>query len=456
MMGMVKTRSMSRQVASAFLLFFAALCAIVFAAQALAVPEDEELVYEEGPKPVIFSGKVHADHGFKCNDCHTAIFKREKGNAKITFEDHTGGKLCFTCHDGNKSFASKGNCAKCHGNKSLLAAAPTPAPAVKVEATKVQPPATPAKAEAAQARPAAAAPKPATDAAARQAAVEQLRQATFTKDGVDTCVGCHDEENEYPVFPIFKTKHASGTDPRSPFGAANHKCESCHGPGSLHIKAKKGEKRGGSIINFGRNVWTPVKEQNEMCLTCHQTHQRIEWKGSTHEFNGLACASCHTIHVAKDPGLDRTQQARVCYTCHTNMQAKSFQASRHPVREGKMACSDCHNVHGEGGTGLLVKAISREKCTSCHAEKRGPLLWEHAPVAEDCTLCHDPHGSNHPALLKKRVPQLCQQCHSPSGHPSTRLDGSKIPSAYLQVKSCLNCHSAVHGSNHPSGSTLLR
>ncbi len=88
-------------------LLFAAVWAFFLATPAFAVPAGEELVYEEGPKPVIFSGKSHADHGLKCNDCHTAFFKREKGNAKIAFEDHAGGKYCFACHDGNKSFASR-------------------------------------------------------------------------------------------------------------------------------------------------------------------------------------------------------------------------------------------------------------------------------------------------------------------------------------------------------------
>ena len=99
----------------------------------------------------------------------------------------------------------------------------------------------------------------------------------------------------------------------------------------------------------------------------------------------------------------------------------------------------------------------REKCTSCHAEKRGPFLWDHAPAAEDCNLCHTPHGSNQPALLKKRVPQLCQECHSPAGHPSVSYDGSRLKgSMFLGAKGCSNCHSAVHGSNHPSGVTQLR
>jgi len=449
---MLKTRMTSSKAVSAFLLFFAALCAIVFAAQALAVPDDEELIFEEGPKPVVFSGKVHADHGLKCNDCHASLFKKSKGNAKISFDDHAeGSKYCFACHNGTKSFAAtKGSCAKCHGNKSSLAAPATPAPAAaKEEPAKATAPAA-VKQEAAKAAAPAA-------AVSKEAAVEQLKLAAFSKDGANTCIGCHDEENEYPVFPMFKTKHAVKGDPRSPFGGANKQCESCHGAGSVHIKAKKNDKRGGSIINFGKNVWTPVKDQNEKCLSCHQTHQRIDWKGSSHQFSEVACASCHKIHVAKDPVLNRHDQPGVCYQCHAEERAEFHMVSRHPVWEGQMTCSECHNVHGEQGTGALVKASSREKCTSCHAEKRGPFLWEHAPAAEDCMLCHRPHGSNQPALLRKRPPQLCQECHSPSGHPSYSYDGSKLPnSAFLGVKGCLNCHSQVHGSNHPSGATQLR
>lgn len=121
-----------------------------------------------------------------------------------------------------------------------------------------------------------------------------------------------------------------------------------------------------------------------------------------------------------------------------------------------MACSDCHDVHGDDGAGLMVSATLREKCTGCHAEKRGPFLWEHQPAAEDCTLCHATHGAHFQALLKKRPPHLCQQCHAQAGHPSVRYGGREIPSHFLGVKGCLNCHSNMHGSNHPSGVSLAR
>ncbi|MDH5613208.1 MAG: DmsE family decaheme c-type cytochrome [Gammaproteobacteria bacterium] len=285
-------------------------------------------------------------------------------------------------------------------------------------------------------------------------AVLRVLNAPSSDKGADSCLKCHDEDNEYPVMPLFKTRHATATDPRTPF--ANQQCETCHGPGGEHQKeSKKGEEKA-PILNFGKNVWTPAKAQNERCLSCHQNHERIEWKGSSHEFNEVACASCHRIHVTNDPMLDKKQQADVCYTCHVNKRAKFFQVSRHPVREGQMSCSDCHNAHAEDGDGIRVAATVREKCTSCHAEKRGPFLWEHQPAAEDCAVCHTPHGSNFPALLKKRPPQLCQQCHAQAGHPSVSYNGSVVPSQFLSVKGCLNCHSNTHGSNHPSGASSLR
>jgi len=33
-----------------------------------------------------------------------------------------------------------------------------------------------------------------------EAAMLKLKDARFSKEGADTCVSCHDEENEYPIF----------------------------------------------------------------------------------------------------------------------------------------------------------------------------------------------------------------------------------------------------------------
>jgi len=295
---------------------------------------------------------------------------------------------------------------------------------------------------------------------------------TYSKKGADTCIKCHDEDDEYPVFDIFKTKHGQQGDKRSPF--AGLQCEACHGPGIAGPEAIQevvekgghtGKVRSGRdrppILAFGSGSEVPIEKQNSMCANCHKSRDHISWKGSAHEGDDVACVNCHKLHTPRDPVLTKTTQPVVCYSCHKKERAEFYKTSSHPVRFGLMACSDCHSTHGSiGGNYLLVKPTLNQTCYTCHAEKRGPLLWEHAPVSEDCSLCHSPHGSIHPALLTKRAPLLCQQCHSQMGHPSLALTGAGLPggspSVLLLGGSCVNCHSQVHGSNHPSGVKLMR
>lgn len=318
----------------------------------------------------------------------------------------------------------------------------------------------PLVAEEAQTTPeATTAPAPAADEAPAGPRGPVLA-SQYTDKGADTCVKCHDEESTFPVYSIFKTKHAQPADKRTPF--ANLQCESCHGPGANHArKVRPGEKQP-PIVAFGFKSPVPAKQQNAMCLSCHEGQQRIAWKGSAHERQDIPCASCHKVHAPHDRVRAKSEQAEVCFTCHKKQRADFHKPSVHPVRFGVMACSECHNTHGSSArNALLAQPNLNQTCYGCHAEKRGPFLWEHAPVAENCALCHTPHGSVNPALLTKRPPLLCQQCHSQAGHPSvaanpTGLSGGSPLSPYLLGSSCLNCHSQVHGSNHPSGVKLMR
>ena len=152
-------------------------------------------------------------------------------------------------------------------------------------------------------------------------------------------------------------------------------------------------------------------------------------------------------------------QAGVCADCHQNVRTDMQKAFAHPVAQLKMDCTSCHAVHDDAASGFS-RMTALDTCQQCHAETRGPHLWEHAPATEDCGLCHAPHGSNQPGMLTQRAPLLCQSCHSQSGHPSVAFGTGGLvgamPSQFLLGQSCLNCHTQVHGSNHPSGSKLMR
>jgi DmsE family decaheme c-type cytochrome len=275
------------------------------------------------------------------------------------------------------------------------------------------------------------------------------QQAAATYVGEATCIGCHDAEGQ----SIHKSPHGKPENPRSP--AAVHGCETCHGPGSAHVEDPS---KPGSIKRFGQ---LSARDASETCLTCHSRGEHQQWKGSMHEERNLSCITCHSVHNPKSETaqLKTVEVIDTCATCHKTEVAKLQRVGHMPVREGKMTCTSCHNPHGSTNTRMLrVGNFVNEACTSCHAEKRGPFLWDHAPVREGCNTCHDPHGSNNDRMLVAKLPMLCQRCHIGTKHPSTIYDANQLAkgSSRLIGRGCVNCHQQIHGSNSPAGNAFLR
>jgi DmsE family decaheme c-type cytochrome len=273
----------------------------------------------------------------------------------------------------------------------------------------------------------------------------------------NACINCHDTAK---VTSILHTAHGVKGDPRTEVSTEG--CQSCHGDSSAHmIKPPEGQLRAPPSVIFSGPRASPVAERNKVCIGCHEGGIRMHWQGSQHETSDIACTNCHTSHAVEDAVLSKRTQGPVCFTCHAEQRAANLKPSHHPVIEGLVACSDCHNPHGSTTRALLKGATVNDTCTTCHDEKRGPFLWEHAPVQEDCTICHTPHGSIQASLLKQRIPYLCQDCHDSSLHESQPFSGASIagganPSRVMVLRACLNCHTEVHGSNHPSGPRLER
>ncbi len=254
--------------------------------------------------------------------------------------------------------------------------------------------------------------------------------------GADVCVTCHDVQAQ-------SLRHFAD-HPGVP------DCESCHGPGKAHVDG------GGEASKIVNPAKLDAKASAKTCLACHnQAHVR-GWMGSVHERNDVSCLSCHAIHNehGRNAGLlKRPDQSDVCFTCHKMQRTRTMMSSHMPLRESKLQCTDCHNPHGTSTRALLVDASVNDNCVRCHDEKRGPNLFEHPPVRENCLNCHDPHGSLHDNLLVAAAPRLCQSCHIGYLHPTIPQTAQ---SRFVFNRACINCHPAIHGSNHPSGSRLMR
>jgi len=291
------------------------------------------------------------------------------------------------------------------------------------------------------------------------AETQAAQKATYM--GNEVCKACHaaqfEKFSKTLMGKIFVFNPRDDREKRA--------CESCHGPGSEHV-AKGGGKGVGIQVTFRKGSGESASVQNEACLGCHQRGVQTYWEASPHASGGIACVNCHTImektsdkyQLAKvgDKTVFSNKQAQteVCGQCHLQRKAQLMRSSHMPLQEGKITCTDCHNPHGTPNPSQLKQTSVNENCYTCHTEKRGPFLWEHTPVFENCAYCHEPHGSVNDRLLKVRAPRLCNSCHGGSFHGNLNRLGKN--SYVFFNRSCTNCHSQIHGSNHPSGNMLQR
>jgi DmsE family decaheme c-type cytochrome len=251
-----------------------------------------------------------------------------------------------------------------------------------------------------------------------------------------TCYRCHQQFAE-----LERVGH-----PHQVCGATGLRCATCHDPhGNIRAETR-----------------------TDLCLQCHKGHPTMAWPSSIHSQYGVACVDCHNPHPSTDvPQFVDIQHTHVrrpqrlpmaveepfaCYKCHAKIAALFELPSHHPVREGKMVCSGCHDAHGQAERNLREPTVNLT-CYKCHAEKQGPFVYEHPPATENCDICHNPHGTVANNLLRQPATFLCLRCHS--GHRGTfaPIDRDKTirPAFYTD---CTQCHAQVHGSDLPSDTRL--
>jgi DmsE family decaheme c-type cytochrome len=293
--------------------------------------------------------------------------------------------------------------------------------------------------------------------------------AAQREDRSQVCKGCHEAYFE----SYAKTTHAKTGHPRTPANAGA--CEACHGDATAHMQAGGG--RGVGNLRNVSDKKVSADDKSRVCLTCHASNRHLSfWDAGNHKKNNVACTNCHTLHAAPGPGSNialaspnpnlapyqttaRKLEYETCTACHRQIRGQLLKPSHHPIIEGRITCSDCHNPHGALTHAMLKAESVPQLCTSCHAEKRGPFIWDHPPVEENCLTCHHAHGSNHNRLMVEKAPNLCQDCHDASKHPGTVYDArggwkpiapQTVPNNRLVMRGCVNCHFHIHGSNAPA------
>jgi DmsE family decaheme c-type cytochrome len=280
--------------------------------------------------------------------------------------------------------------------------------------------------------------------------------------GTPICANCHEAEHN----SIALSHHGSKND------EAGTMCQACHGDATEHLKDPTKSKPSKQAKT------ATAAEKDAVCMTCHAGNRHLAfWESGKHAKNEVTCTNCHNIHdrtkalaIAPYETTSRPIEADICGTCHKQVRNATLKPSHHPILEGKVKCSDCHNPHGALTHVMLKHETVNQQCFSCHADKRGPFVFGHPPVEENCLTCHTPHGSAHGKLLNEKAPNLCQDCHVTGRHPTnfygsgqgwtvpdTGAPNSSVSSRFI-ARGCLNCHNSIHGSNAPAnrGQFLIR
>lgn len=280
-------------------------------------------------------------------------------------------------------------------------------------------------------------------------------------DEPKTCYRCHSEKHD-----LEQIAHAHQV-----LGPNDFNCTTCHDPHGKIVMATR----------------------RDLCLKCHDGSPTMAWHSSTHNGHGVACTDCHNPHpkanvlqviqvshttVRRPKRLPMSvDEPRACYKCHQKIYGMTALPSHHPIAEGKMVCSDCHDAHGQA-QGQLKEATVNELCYECHAEKEGPFAYEHPPVTENCGNCHNPHGTVTDNLLHQPTTFLCLRCHSGhsthdrsqqcdrchfvdratinvGGGPLDPMAPTSPTTREALFTDCTQCHGQVHGSDLPNGMACL-
>lgn len=224
-------------------------------------------------------------------------------------------------------------------------------------------------------------------------------------DLASLCFGCHDDANFR--LPVVHGPAASGS------------CTQCHSP---HHADRK------SLLR---------EEPRELCMRCHSDFARqMKEAPVVHSpVKKSPCESCHVPHGSEAKYLLREKMPKLCLGCHPKI-AKVLSGAKHqhPPVEGEGGCGNCHSSHFSNSKGLLP-FDERRLCLGCHGAeapagmknlekelKEGKEL--HGPLREnDCSPCHNPHGSDDVLLLRGAYPRepyqpyregiydFCLSCH---------------------------------------------
>ncbi|MDP2400988.1 MAG: cytochrome c3 family protein, partial [Actinomycetota bacterium] len=139
-------------------------------------------------------------------------------------------------------------------------------------------------------------------------------------------------------------------------------------------------------------------------------------------------------------GILVSRQRDLCFMCHPTVAPLSQKAVQHQPFEYDN-CTGCHEPHGSNFRPLLIKD-QPPLCYDCHPGIADDFNQASIHPVDtprlDCGDCHNPHAADYSALLVARDNALCYECHGTTIRVRYENSGH-------QRTLCVSCHTP-HGS----------
>jgi hypothetical protein len=230
----------------------------------------------------------------------------------------------------------------------------------------------------------------------------------FTRPLVDSCLSCH-------VGRPRPTDAASNRYLSPPFEELSIGCESCHGPGALHVKERQANL---PALGIDTSIVNPKHLTSQLaddtCNYCHELGQaRVPLPGKSFQDYRPGVPLLRTQAIFKSKlllgwNLEEWSDEMATSACYR-------------FSKGALRCSSCHDPHF---TPIAQEApeFYRSKCLACHQPSSCTLPLaerQHTqPIADNCVACHMPQHV---------APKLVKAGGRGTSHRVTKTDGEAVP-----------------------------
>jgi hypothetical protein len=209
----------------------------------------------------------------------------------------------------------------------------------------------------------------------------------FTRPVVASCLTCH-------VGQLRSTDASSNRYQSPAFGELAIGCESCHGPGALHVKERQAALASHASLPEGvdSSIVNPkhlsAELADETCMYCHELGQaRVPLPGKSFQDYRPGVPLLRTEAIFKSKlllgwNLEEWSDEMATSACYR-------------FSNGALRCSTCHDPHLTPSA-EEAPALYRTKCLTCHQETGSsrctlPLSErQHTQPADNCITCHMP------------------------------------------------------------------